>query len=313
MIRRFRLFALAGTVATYFLIFVGGLVRVAGAGLGCPDWPKCFGRWFPPTSISQLPPDIDPATFNFALAWIEYVNRLIGVTVGLLIGIAAVWALVSFRRCPKIVIPAALAGVLVAYQGWQGSQVVSSQLEPLLVSVHMGLAFIIAALMLYVTLQAWYLEQEMPTAGEAAAGTVIGRIPWSLVGLIAIAVIQVIAGTQVRTALEQVAEAFPELPSSAWLSRVGSIHLVHTGLGVVLALATWRVGSKILRSTSQNIVIQSAWAAMIIAAVQLLLGAILTLAGIPGVLRLFHLLLSSLYLGMLVLLYSALHREGRKS
>ena len=311
--RRFRLFALAGTAATYFLIFVGGLVRVAGAGLGCPDWPKCFGRWFPPTSISQLPPDIDPATFNFALAWIEYVNRLIGMTVGLLIGGAAIWALVSYRRYPKIVIPAAIAGVMVAYQGWQGGQVVSSELEPLLVSVHMGLAFIIAALMLYVTLQAWYLEREVISPGSAAGNAGIGNLHWQVAGLSIIAIIQIISGSQVRTALELVAEAFPQLPQSEWLSKVGAIHLIHTGLGVILALATWKIGSRIVRATTQNVVVQGAWAAMLIAAVQLLLGAILTLAGMPGVLRLFHLLLSSLYVGMIVLLYSALHREGRKS
>lgn len=310
--RRFRLFALAGTAATYFLIFVGGLVRVAGAGLGCPDWPKCFGRWFPPTSISQLPPDIDPATFNFALAWIEYVNRLIGMTVGLLIGSAAIWALISYRRYPKIVIPAAIAGVMVAYQGWQGGQVVSSELEPLLVSVHMGLAFIIAALMLYVTLQAWYIEKEKVSPVPVDGNASIGGLPWQLAGLSIIAIIQVISGTQVRTALEMAAEAFPHLPPSEWLDKAGSIHLIHTGLGVILTLATWKIGSKILRVTTQDIVIRGAWAAMILAAGQLLIGAILSLAGIPGILRLFHLLLSGLYMGMLVLLYSALHREGRK-
>ena len=74
--RYFFRFSLTTLFMTYLLIFIGGLVRVAGAGMGCPDWPKCFGRWIPPISVEQLPTHIDPAQFNFVLAWIEYCNRL---------------------------------------------------------------------------------------------------------------------------------------------------------------------------------------------------------------------------------------------
>jgi len=81
----FSRFSTLTTLLTYILIFVGGLVRVSGAGMGCPDWPKCFGRWIPPTSLDQLPTDIDPAQFNIVLAWIEYSNRLVGVVIGLMI------------------------------------------------------------------------------------------------------------------------------------------------------------------------------------------------------------------------------------
>jgi heme A synthase len=89
-LKSFARLALATTVATYLLILVGALVRASGAGLGCPDWPMCYGRWIPPTSVSQLPAGYDPATFNAILTWTEYTNRLLGVSIGFLIIATAV-------------------------------------------------------------------------------------------------------------------------------------------------------------------------------------------------------------------------------
>ncbi|MEM8966748.1 MAG: COX15/CtaA family protein, partial [Bacteroidota bacterium] len=112
-------------IAVYLLILVGGIVRSTGSGMGCPDWPKCFDSWIPPTEVSQLPVDykevyaqqraaknerflaylgflglgngdlsdrikndksiLVEADFNAAKTWIEYVNRLIGAVIGILI------------------------------------------------------------------------------------------------------------------------------------------------------------------------------------------------------------------------------------
>ena len=102
-IESFRRIALITLAAVYFLIAVGGSVRASGAGMGCPDWPKCFGQWVPPTSEAQLPNDYQKiyadlgyaeTRFNVVKTWTEYLNRLIGVTIGLLILITAV---VSWR------------------------------------------------------------------------------------------------------------------------------------------------------------------------------------------------------------------------
>ena len=150
-IKTFRNFAFASTLTTYFLIFVGGLVRVSGAGLGCPDWPKCFGRWIPPLHVSQIPADFNVASFNLTLAWIEYINRLIGMITGILIVITAVLAIKNFRGIKRILIPTLLSVVLVAIQGWYGSIVVSSQLQSITVSVHLLLALLIVSLLIYAT------------------------------------------------------------------------------------------------------------------------------------------------------------------
>ena len=91
-------FSILSIIVTYLLIFIGGLVRVSGAGMGCPDWPKCFGRWIPPTSLSQLPDYIDPEKFNLVLAWVEYLNRLSGAFVGFIILVSCVYAILHFKN-----------------------------------------------------------------------------------------------------------------------------------------------------------------------------------------------------------------------
>ena len=117
-LNRFQKLALTTVAATLFLILVGSLVRATGAGLGCPDWPKCFGVWIPPTSLADLPAGYDPADFNVFKTWTEYINRLIGVVIGLLIIIATAFTSLSYRRKRPVVTYAAWAAfVLVLVQG----------------------------------------------------------------------------------------------------------------------------------------------------------------------------------------------------
>jgi len=127
--------------------------------MGCPDWPTCFGSWVPPTSVDQLPPDYkdvysayrheknvkfakyltflgmddtashllndelikEEADFNATKTWVEYVNRLVGVTIGLFI-IALFWRSIRLRQSnPKIFLLSLLTLVAVIFQGWFGS------------------------------------------------------------------------------------------------------------------------------------------------------------------------------------------------
>jgi cytochrome c oxidase assembly protein subunit 15 len=306
-ISRFRRFAFLTTAATYLLIFMGGLVRVSGAGLGCPDWPKCFGRWIPPTDISQLPPDIDPSRFNFTLAWIEYINRLIGVSVGFLVLLTALWALLKFRRTPGIVYPAVAAVLLVAFEGWQGAVVVASALKPIVVTVHMLLALIVVSLLVFTTLQAYYLEKPREINLRFPRKLAL----WTVV-LWVVALVQVVLGTQMRSALEVLTRQFPLMSTLERLLKLGRLNDIHIGLGVALAAVTWIVGIRLIRETKHlsPLVKQATVAAIVLVTAQIALGVGFWVFGVPPVMQVFHLWVASLYIGcLLVLLATAMRRD----
>ena len=149
--------AFISTILSYLLIFVGGLVRVSGSGLGCPDWPKCFGRWVPPTSIEQIPAHIDPTAFNIVLAWIEYGNRMLGVIVGISILLMTIIAVIYFKKNSKILLSSLLSLFLVIANGGLGAIVVSSVLNPFIVSLHMILALFLVSVLSYATIESFKL------------------------------------------------------------------------------------------------------------------------------------------------------------
>jgi cytochrome c oxidase assembly protein subunit 15 len=299
--RSFRRFSLCTTVCIYLVIFAGGLVRVSGAGLGCPDWPKCFGRWIPPTSIEQIPPDMDPAQFNIVLAWTEYINRLVGAIVGLLVAALAVWAILKFKKYKRILWTSIAAAFLVAFQGWYGSVVVASELDQGIVSVHYFVALVIAGLMLFIYSQSYNLEfqKEPPMIPRDI------RI-WSI-GLILLSLIQIFLGTQIRGGLESLSTNFPLMSETERLVSVGTINHFHLALGLTLAAAIWIFGLRIRRDLKAvpNLAKYGAAAAAILVLIQIILGMIFVVFGLVSVVQLFHLCIASIIIGLLIMILSS--------
>ena len=297
LVNNFKKLALVSTLTTYFLIFVGGLVRVSGAGLGCPDWPKCFGRWIPPLTRSQIPADFDPAMFNFTLAWIEYVNRLVGMIVGLLILATAVMAIIYFRQQKKILWPSVLAALLVAFQGWYGSVVVASGLQPETISVHMFLALCIVSLMVYVTQSTSYLNISVKQ----------NRFPlrnWMVI-LWVITIVQVILGTRLRSGVENLLAKFPLLMENELLPLLGSINYIHTIGGLLLAGITIVIALKIFSMQQQNSAQLRLMSGitLLLLLLQITIGSGLEIFGILQILQVFHLWIGSLFVGLILILY----------
>src|ERR1700680_3585357 len=125
----FRRLAVVTALFAYLQIALGGLVRVSGSGLGCPDWPLCHGRPYPPADIHAI---------------IEYSHRAVGSVTGVLIIATVITAWVVFRtRRPIVAWLAAASLIGVVGEGALGGVVVAHDLAPWLVVVHLGLAMMI--------------------------------------------------------------------------------------------------------------------------------------------------------------------------
>lgn len=227
--KRFRQWALLTWVSTLLLVMIGSFVRASGSGLGCPDWPTCFGQWIPPTHVSQLPPDyqthyahLGSVVFNPLKTWIEYVNRLAGVTVGLLALSLAGWAVACRRQLPKGVAWLCVTILIaISVQGWIGAKVVSSALAPYMISIHMVMATWIVAMQGMVV--------ALTTPSEPCRAT-------PLYGLYAMAaLIQWVGGLRVRQGVDH----------GVSLHEMGNPLYFHMLVGLWIGLVGWRWGARL--------------------------------------------------------------------
>ena len=128
-VKLFRRLAVVTAIFAYLQIALGGLVRVSGSGLGCPDWPLCHGRPYPPPDLHAI---------------IEYSHRAVGSVTGVLIIATVITAWVVWRaRRPAVAWLATVSLIGVVGEGALGGVVVVNELASWLVLIHLGLAMII--------------------------------------------------------------------------------------------------------------------------------------------------------------------------
>jgi heme a synthase len=293
----FQTLALLTTATTYFLILVGGLVRASGAGLGCPDWPRCFGSWIPPLSAAELPPEFDHAQFNPTLMWTEYLNRVLGVTVGLLIFATLIAALRRHRHTPRILWPTVAALLLVAFQGWLGGVVVEHELEAWIVTVHLLIALVIVSLLLYATVYAFFAEGRDKHTRAAVTGSETRQpLVWAVLVLIALTVVQVTLGAQVRGGVDDA--LIHGTPRSQALASVGSFDMWHREMAIVVLIATAVVMMLLWGSdTRERPLLVAGYLMCSLVVVQITLGLSLVYVRLTPAVQIAHLTVASLLLG----------------
>jgi len=159
----FRRLAFTTAFFAYLQIALGGVVRVTGSGLGCPDWPLCHGRPYPPADVHSI---------------IEYSHRTVGWLTGLLLIATVVLAWIVFRQQRPLVAWLATGSlVAIAAEGALGGVVVAHELAPWLVLIHLGLAMIILGFLLATSVMSLPRSSGVPglvrSTGLAAAATYV--------------------------------------------------------------------------------------------------------------------------------------------
>lgn len=234
--------ALATFILTFLVIIAGGVVRTTQSGMGCPDWPKCFGQWIPPTDASQLPPDFEKYlskqdidhTFNAFHTWVEYFNRLVGALLGVF-GIIQV-ALLFFKRQENrrsYRLAVAFLG-LVILTGLFGAVVVKLNLAHLSISVHLLFAVLLLQIQLALVLSLNNALFNVPVSKRT-----INLVKAFLVILLTHGVL----GTWVRIYVDDISKALDYEQRHLWLSAEPVSFILHRSfswlvLGAVLIL-TW--------------------------------------------------------------------------
>ena len=299
--------AVVSTILSYLLIFVGGLVRVSGSGMGCPDWPRCFGRWIPPTNVDQIPSYIDPTAFNIVLAWIEYGNRSLGVLVGFSIIVLNIIAIYYFRKEAKLFISAILSLILVLANGALGAIVVSSVLNPFLVSLHMILALMLVSVLSYACIESYkliHVEKFKNLEGNKTLSNSL-ILFWILI------FVEILLGTGIRTNLELVSIENPLLSKGELLNALDSYKYFHSFLGFTLLFLSIYIYAK-LKNNSLYIVKFLGIFILGMIIIQIFLGEMMVFFELPQLARLFHTWGSSWLVGVIIILYNCTSNEQSK-
>ncbi|MDH5608134.1 MAG: COX15/CtaA family protein [Cyclobacteriaceae bacterium] len=263
MIRKevFKKINLYTIIAVYLLILVGGIVRSSGAGMGCPDWPKCFGSYVPPTSVEQLPADYkevyvakriaknqrliatlnvlgmdkmagklaenpviyQESEFNAVKTWTEYINRIFGVLIGFLIILTMLSSFSYWHEKRLVTVMAVFSFFLVLFQGWLGSLVVSTNLLPGFVSVHMILALVMVMILLYMQ----YVIR--PYASEKTPYT-----PLIVLLFLGLLFPQLLLGIEVREMIDTL--VMSGSARAQWITSMGLPFYIHRSYSIVLLL-----------------------------------------------------------------------------
>lgn len=252
-------------ILTLLVILAGSVVRVTQSGMGCPDWPRCFGYYIPPTVETEVRfqpnrqynkgmmvierdtlwrakagftatstfdaadwekyPKHDYASFVVYQTWVEYINRLLGALLGLVILALVIFSFRFRKTKPLLVFYSLVLLVLTGFQAWLGKLVVDGNLIPQSVSIHMLAALVILWVLILIL---YGKESAAPRIGNKLVSTLA-------IVLVGVTTLQILIGTQVREEIDELAEITGFLDRSTWIESLSSVFTLHKLFSLTVA------------------------------------------------------------------------------
>lgn len=225
-----RIFAVSTAVLTWLLLLLGGIVHGTGSSLACPDWPTCYGTFFP---------EMKGGIF------FEHSHRVVAATVGLF---TIILALAFWRKkIPRLTRLAFFAVSLVILQGVLGGITVIYRLPPAVSTAHLALS------MIYFALMVWIAGLTFSTHPKVSISTKLS--PFLFVTA-AVVYLQIVLGGLIRHLGAGLAcYDIPFCHGSLWPPEAGlllKLHMMHRIFAIIVALVVWGCSWRVIRSGANN-------------------------------------------------------------
>lgn len=337
-VKRLRFWVRFSIVILYLVIIAGAVVRMTGSGMGCPDWPKCFGLLIPPTQVEQITwkpnkeyqkgqiivhdESLKVAQSNFKTSnsfheqnwrnytkhnysifnvyhtWTEYVNRLLGALSGLVILLTFIFSLAHLKSKPKLSLFCFIGLIGIILQGVLGKIVVDTLLSPYLISLHMILALLLVA---------WYIFilKKISANNSWHTSRLFSRLSLLIIGLL---VVQIMLGVQVRQSVDFTVKSLGYENKHLWIDAPGILFYIHRSFSVLVLIAFYLY---IKKGLTLNYSKTHLYAVALMLLINILTGMGMYYLDFPFGFQSLHLVFSALLIGLLFYIWLSVHPKIR--
>lgn len=305
------------------VILAGSLVRMTGSGMGCPDWPKCFGYLIPPTDVSEIEWSAnkkykkgiilrheerlieskkdfvsgkkiniynwnnytkhDYSDFDATKTWIEFINRLIGVIAGIATLIMLIFSFSFYNKKNILILNSFLIIFGMGFQAWLGKLVVDSNLSPYKITIHMLMALVIISLIIYSIFTA-KKEMENKTINDSLIRNLV-------IFAVIISLFQIIIGTQVREFIDLQYDLIGPNNKDKWLEAPNFYFYFHRTFSILIFLLNYGLYFLITkRNYNSNLIKKIGFVIFL----EILVGIIMFYVNFPVLSQPIHLLLATI-------------------